>query len=104
MPDYEANNKWRYEREGELIKYKMGFILTPELTDEMLETFENHVSWAYNYTLKESSLHAYWMNENEIEFMPMIKNTTSECDMRHDGNDPDNFCSVDMLVHKIEDA
>jgi len=82
----------------------MGFILTPELTDEMLETFENHVSWAYNYTLKESSLQAYWLNENEIEFMPMIKDITSECDMRHDGTDPDNFCSVDMLVHKIEDA
>jgi hypothetical protein len=68
----------------------------------MLETFSGYVSWTYNYALTPVEHSVDWINENGIEFVPMVHNVDSECDMWHEGNDPNNFCTVDMLVEKIE--
>lgn len=74
----------------------MGLISNPQHTPAMLETFKEHVSWTYNYSLTPTPHSVDWINDNGIEFVSMIHHPESECDMR---NDPD--CTVDVLVDKL---
>ena len=63
-----------------MISEKMGLITRKDMTQNHYDALTGYISWTYNYSLFAETQAIDWMNENGVEFVPMIYSTSFKKD------------------------